>query len=60
MNYRLVERSISLWKAKNGPFRDLARNKASSVPHPAFIPNAATEPASPLFIDYCSSECHYT
>ncbi|MEL7128043.1 MAG: hypothetical protein AAGK23_00710 [Pseudomonadota bacterium] len=57
MNARIVERSIALWKAQNGPLRNLAASDfpKSSEPFAAYD----IRPENPLYIDYTERRCDY-
>ncbi|MEM7660830.1 MAG: hypothetical protein AAF292_01170 [Pseudomonadota bacterium] len=55
--HRLVERSIALWKAQNGPFREkVGRHLADAWPDLGVLP-IQTEAA--FFIDYTNRRCDY-
>ena len=57
--HRLVERSVTLWKAKNGPFRKsiakLATKAAEVKPYDA----VSVHSNHAFFIDYCQRDCDY-
>ena len=55
--HRLVERSITLWKAQNGPIRDQIGRHL-----PAFVPSLKVLEGPPKhedFIDYTQRNCYY-
>lgn len=51
-----VERSIALWKAQNGPFRETLGNTARSASQ-TFI--EAAKRRNPFFIDYKERSCDF-
>ncbi|MEM6900845.1 MAG: hypothetical protein AAF583_13885 [Pseudomonadota bacterium] len=55
--HRLVERSVALWKAQNGPFREkVGRHLAEALPDASFLPVHAE---AAFYIDYKTRRCDY-
>lgn len=51
---QLVERSIALWKAQNGPIRKtIGKHLKADIAIDA-------APRHPCFIDYTRRDCHYS
>lgn len=57
--HRLVERSVSLWKAQNGPFRKSLSKLAAKAAQAKSYDAISVHSHQAFFIDYCERECDY-